>query len=70
MLLASGQWVFHWLVFLIIPALSFLILAPLVVVVSIRALILSKKKLTNTCPHCGNSLRACLVLEEPNYPNG
>lgn len=42
------RWLLHWLVFLIIPALYLLILAPLIIVISIKALLFSKKKLMNT----------------------
>ncbi len=63
-LLLASRWLLHWLVFLIIPALSLLIFAPFLLIIGVMALLLSKKRLTNTCPHCENSLSLPFTWEQ------
>lgn len=63
-LLLASRWLLHWIVFLIIPILSLLIFAPLLLIIGVVALLLSKKRLTNTCPHCEKSLSFPSTWEE------
>lgn len=62
--LAVYRWLLHWLVLLIIPALYLLILTPLIIVISVRALLLSKKQLMNTSSQSGHSFSNPLTWEE------
>ena len=62
--LAVYRWLLHWLVFLIIPALYLLILTPLIIVISVKALLLSKKQLMNTSSESGRSFSEPLTWEE------
>jgi len=67
--LLACQWLLHWCTFLTIPTLSLLILAPVVVVISVRALLIAKAKHPSSCPHCGNSLNLPLKLQEVIFPD-